>query len=509
MDTARRHPETAALLERQGPYAGKFIFPFAHVVVLNNCTRGQLDELKLSPIFPFGRTFARDEFEALTPDKLVERLKACFDPWWPFERLSDRQISVLRSVIHPEIVLSLPLPPVNTEARPIQVLDVRQERNALSLGEGHRIVYGVAGSGKTVILVARARLVAMDSTKRVLILCFNVALAAHFRQLFSGTRNVACMTFHQWGSQLNGIGFIKDEDEDAFGERLLKRLQNGEGEANKYDAVFVDEAQDFSRTWFMCAKLALKEPDDGDFLIVGDGSQSLYRRRRFTWREAGVNAVGRTVNTRYDLDKNYRNTREIMRIAARFAAPGGGHDDPEAGLQIVRPNPSSAMRSGPPPELLTAPALDRELNVAVDKLLEWRAQGLKPSEIAVLYRANTQGWVGHLASLIAQRIPVHWQHGGSDKFDDASGVRMTTMHSAKGLQWRAVLIVRCDMMPFVPDPQADRTEQERLERGLMYVAMTRAEEFLAFTHSTPNGFAGEIQRLLDHQSPSAERFGTA
>jgi len=67
-------------------------------------------------------------------------------------------------------------------------------------------------------------------------------------------------------------------------------------------------------------KVALKEPDDGDLLIVGDGSQSLYRRRRFTWREAGVHAVGRTLNSRFDLDKNYRNTQEILKIAAEFVS---------------------------------------------------------------------------------------------------------------------------------------------------------------------------------------------
>jgi superfamily I DNA/RNA helicase len=73
------------------------------------------------------------------------------------------------------------------------------------------------------------------------------------------------------------------------------------------------------------------------------------------------------------------------------------------------------------------------------------------------------------------------------------------MHSAKGLQWRAVLVMRCDMMPFMPDLAVDRVEQERFERGLMYVAMTRAEEMLAFTRSTLNGFADQIQRLIDQQ----------
>jgi ATP-dependent exoDNAse (exonuclease V) beta subunit len=52
-------------------------------------------------------------------------------------------------------------------------------------------------------------------------------------------------------------------------------------------------------------------------------------------------------------------------------------------------------------------------------------------------------------------------------------------------------------MPFVPEVNVHRAEQERLERGLMYVAMTRAEQMLAFTRSTLNGFASRIQQLLD------------
>jgi hypothetical protein len=500
MDTARRHSETAALLQREGAHLGRFIFPFGHVVVLNNCTRQQLVERGLAEVFPVGRVFARDELEALSPHETIDRLKKCFDPWWAFGRLSERQISILRSIIHPEIVISPPARAAGAEQHPLTVLDLRQERNAHSLGEGHRIVYGVSGSGKTVILIARARLVAQDPKKQVLMLCFNRALAEYFQRLFSQTANVTCFNFHQWGNQRNGIRFDDNEDEEAFGERLLQRLQRGEGDSHKDDAVFIDEAQDFAKSWFLCSKLVLKEPDDGDLLIVGDGSQSLYRRRRFTWREAGVNAVGRTINTHFDLDKNYRNTREIMKVAAEFVSTGGEQNDPESGLQIIRPNPDIALRSGPAPEMLTAPSTEVELQIAVKKILAWVRSGMKPLEIAGLYRANTQGWVKHLASLISRQTAVYWPQEGNGGFSDPSGVCIRTMHSAKGLQWRAVLVVRCDMMPFMPEPSIDRAEQERLERGLMYVAMTRAEEMLAFTRSSLDGFASQIQQLLDHGS---------
>src|SRR5262249_30736102 len=114
--------------------------------------------------------------------------------------------------------------------------------------------------------------------------------------------------------------------------------------------------------------------------------------------------------------------------------------------------------------------------------------------------SQPEGWVRELASLLFQRAAVYRPHDRSGRFDDPSGVCIRTINSAKGLQWRAVLVMRCDMMPFLPEANGDRAEQEHLERGLMYVAMTRAEEMLAFTRSSSNGFASRIEQLLEHSS---------
>ena len=143
---------------------------------------------------------------------------------------------------------------------------------------------------------------------------------AIFRATFCADTQRDLPNFHQWGSQRNGVRYREGEDEEAFGDGLLQRLQHGVGDAQKYDAVFIDEAQDFSKSWFLCSKLALKEPDDGDLLIVSDGSQLLYHRRPFTWREAGVYAVGRTINRRFDLDKLQKHPRVgILTIRLVFA----------------------------------------------------------------------------------------------------------------------------------------------------------------------------------------------
>jgi hypothetical protein len=491
MDVARRHKETAVLLQHERPHAGRFMFPFGHLSVLSNCTRQQLDERGLSEVFPANKVLARDELERLLDEAPIERLRTFFDPWWTFERLSERQISILRSVIHPEIVISSPALTEPTEQLPLKLLDLRQEMNARSIGEGHRIIYGVAGSGKTVILIGRARLVAQDPEKKVLMLCYNRALADYFRGVFAKAKNVTCLNFHRWGTERNSIRFNKDDEE--YGRQLLGRLQRGEGEAHMYDAVFIDEAQDFSKNWFMCSKLALKEPDDGDLLIVADGNQVLYTRRRFTWQEAGIHAVGRTINTRFDLDRNYRNTRQIMKVAAAFVS-GTGSDNHPDGLQTIKPNPDTALRSGSIPEMFIAQNLAQELRIAIETILAWLERGLKPSEIAVLYRADTKNWVKQFVSLLSNHTRVYWWD--NPDFNDPTGVSVRTIHAAKGLQWRAVLVMRCDTMPFTPDAEADIVEQERLERGLMYVAMTRAEDTLAFTRSTLNGFASHIQQLL-------------
>jgi superfamily I DNA/RNA helicase len=147
-----------------------------------------------------------------------------------------------------------------------------------------------------------------------------------------------------------------------------------------------------------------------------------------------VNAVGRTINTQFDLDKNYRNTREIMKVAAEFVSTNGERNDPESGLQIVRPNPNIALRFGPAPEMLTASTTEGELQCAVKKILAWREKGLKSSEIAMLYRANTDGWVKQLATALSKVTAVYWPHDTSGSFVDPAGVCIRTMHSAKGLQ---------------------------------------------------------------------------
>jgi hypothetical protein len=384
----RGHPRAALLMQKDGLFAGRPAFPCCHISVLSNINRGQIEREApdLLRIFPSSDTVTKDElatWEGLAGEALAAKLRTYFDPWWLFSRLTQAQMDVLRGVIHPEIIVG------RTETD-VYVLDLRQERNANRIGEGHRLIYGVAGSGKTVLLIARAKLLAENPSKRVLMLCYNRLLAAHLAASMDQRDNVRVMTFHGWGGR-NGAAFHEGEDDDAFGERLLPHMQNGARDRGRYDAVLIDEAQDWPCSWFQCAKVALREPDSGDLLVVGDGSQSLYRRRSFTWKDAGVHAVGNTINKRFDLDRNYRNTVEILRAAVPFAAKSGGRPSTVLSLAV---NPDISLRNGPHPLVVRLDDVAGECHYAAALIESWLRGGIEirgvrervqPREIAVLY----------------------------------------------------------------------------------------------------------------------------
>ncbi|MDA0703990.1 MAG: hypothetical protein O3A96_12260 [Proteobacteria bacterium] len=119
---------------------------------------------------------------------------------------------------------------------------------------------------------------------------------------------------------------------------------------NKYDAVLIDEAQDFEPSWFTCLLSAMEDPEHGDLLIVADGCQGLYRRTKISWSQLGIKARGRTISCSYQLDRNYRNSREIIALAETFAFSNTDANDLDA-IQSVRVNMSrcelSRIRTSP------------------------------------------------------------------------------------------------------------------------------------------------------------------
>ena len=119
----------------------------------------------------------------------VETFKYCLQNLYPEDyKLTSREIQHIRSTLIISSRLPTPTQPRIFDYFPsvsvLKLLDEDQEKIAYNLGDGHRLIFGVAGSGKTVLLVARADFLARKNPEwRILILCYNRLLAKYLLKL--------------------------------------------------------------------------------------------------------------------------------------------------------------------------------------------------------------------------------------------------------------------------------------------------------------------------------------
>ena len=164
----------------------------------------------------------------------------------------------------------------------VKIMDVQQEQLARSMGAGHRVIHGVAGSGKTLILGFRCLHLAEFSRKPVLVLCFNIALAARLRSFLAEkgiTEKVQVYHFHDWcGEQLKTYHVDVQEDSveksvpiwerqvttviDAVEKEQIPRAQ--------YGALLIDEGHDFEAYWLKLVTQMIDPEKDSLLLLYDD-----------------------------------------------------------------------------------------------------------------------------------------------------------------------------------------------------------------------------------------------
>ncbi|MEY6434156.1 3'-5' exonuclease [Thioalkalicoccus limnaeus] len=517
MDRLRKLPGGQRLLNGPGPHQNRFAFPFGHFAVLANIAAEQLTRTAggdMTALFSASKVVTRDrllswEEKPLAGAELEAELKAFFDPFWTIEPLREEQIDVLRAAIHPEVVIRAPTEQLAEEKDiraddesvvDLKVLDARQESNARSIGGGHRIIYGVAGSGKTVLLIAKARMIAgQQPDRRVLFLCYNVSLATYLQHASRDCPNVTVLHFDGW-AKANGVARRSGEDNQSLGHRLLAALESGAPHSRFFNSILVDEAQDFEISWFKCLLEAIDDPDDGDLIIVGDGSQGLYGDKKIIWRQLGINARGRTISKHFDLHINYRNSKEIVDLAAAFASRTADEEGEES-LIALQVDPARCRRlGGHRPRLLQASSRleEQERVMGVVKGLldgQWFGQPIEPlapRQIAIFYpyaAKHEKYLIERLVQGLEQLAPAVWiNRDPSQRRRIAEpAIKIQTIHSAKGLQYKAVILMWADLLP---KQFGDTTEQD--ERKLMYVGLTRPEDYLVISAAHPSPFVTEI-----------------
>ena len=373
----------------------------------------------------------------------------------------------------------------------IKVMDLEQEALARSPGDGHRVIHGVAGSGKTLILGYRCVHLANTYIKPVLVLCFNVALAAKLREIIQIndlSDRVLVRHFHDWcGDQLRTYHVDKPVAGKNYVKELVQTVINATDSGRipraQYGPVMIDEGHDFEPDWLRLI-VSMIDPDTNSLLLLYDDAQSIYTKRSlgFSLSSVGVQAVGRTKILRI----NYRNTDEILNYAYQFASKwlsGEELDDD----QITTVTPETAGRHGPNPVFKLCPDFDQEVQLIIKCIKEQHSKGMPWSDICVAYRAKWMSEKLHEAMKHAG-MPVHWLRSKADKTRLSSSdpsIKLMTMHSSKGLEYPLVIVSGVGSMP---DKHADASTEAKL----LYVAMTRATDKLLVTAHQRSVFAEKL-----------------
>ncbi len=496
-----------ALIEIEEPHQGKLLFPWSYGVVFSNISRKQFDSTNMGEVLPPHRVICQDEISAaVEAEPFQKRLWEMF-PFQSGNILTLPQIDRIRWNLFPELRINTSKQqdmfadanPAQTMPDIIRIMDLQQEQLARSLGNGHRVIHGVAGSGKTMILVYRCVYLAQVMKKPILVLCFNVPLAARLKELINEkglSEQIVVMNFHAWcHNQLKSyhvpvpVCASEKEFHAQMIQKIVSAVDRGQIPSAQYGAVLIDEGHDFEPEWIKLAA-QMVSPETNTLLLLYDDAQSIYgkgTKRKFSFKSVGVQALGRTPILRL----NYRNTVEVLSIAYEFAKDVlTPQETDEDSIPLIKPE--SAERHGPRPELIKLLSFNKEVAHIVDQFKALKEEGTPWRDMAVIYRAKFMG--EEVTKQFREAgIPVEWlqQDNISRRYHhNEDSVKVLTFHSSKGLEFPVVAIPG---LGYLPLEKADIDDEVRL----MYVGMTRAMDCLLMTCHRESMFVERLNQTIE------------
>jgi mRNA-degrading endonuclease RelE of RelBE toxin-antitoxin system len=251
------------------------------------------------------------------------------------------------------------------------------------------------------------------------------------------------------------------------------------GKHPSYDFAVVDEAQDISvaHLHFLAALGALRP---NALFFAGDLGQRIFQQP-FSWKSLGVDIRGRSRNLRI----NYRTSHQIRQQADRLLGP----ETTDVDGNIETRSDTISVFNGPPPIIRVLKSESEECKSVGKWMTEMSQAGVLPHEFGVFVRSAAQLDRGKAAVKVA-RLSFKIL---DDQVETTSGyVSISTMHLAKGLEFRAVVVMACDdeIIPLqerieTVGDDADLQEVYDTERHLLYVACTRARDHLLVTSVEP------------------------
>ena len=358
-------------------------------------------------------------------------------------------------------------------------LDDEQKKVVALNPDGHHLVLGPPGSGKTNLLLLRAAYLHRNGLNNLVVLAFGRVLkeflasgSAHYP--FAGDK---IQTYVKWGVTLlneNGVN-LDEPDFDALRKRLLielAALADHEKPENQFDCILLDEAQDYSPD-----ELEVISRFTSRLFAVGDSKQ-----RISTPVDGALDTLKNKGATISNLNAHYRNGMYICRVADGIQ----GQIDSPHGLEAT----SNYDEDSFPSTVDASPSTDitEQANQAIERIklqLDAYPDELigvmcpRKSELAVVAEHI-------LKSDIADYVQVQ-RRDDEDEYaaiDDERRVIVVTINGAKGLEFRAAHLLGMEYVKNFP-----------LQKKMCYTAVTRCKTSLSVYHgdSLPGWFENGLQ----------------
>jgi superfamily I DNA/RNA helicase len=262
-------------------------------------------------------------------------------------------------------------------------------------------------------------------------------------------------------------------DWDDLPSKVLEKLRE-DTRPLMYKHIVIDEGQDFSPE--MLRSLAAAIPPDGSLTFFGDSAQQIYGSS-VSWKSSGL-----SVSNIWQFKENYRNTREIARLAIAIS----NMPYYQGVADLVEPTLPAA--AGPSPSLVRFQSRAEELRFITDMV---HNKPVSQSLAILLTDRSIEGRLG--ADLRRNATRLDRELGEAGVFAGGPGVYYGTFHSAKGLEFDSVVIPFMDELSSDPtDIEAIGEEDALTQAGkLLYVGVTRCRVNLVLTQ-----VGDEINSLL-------------
>jgi hypothetical protein len=295
-------------------------------------------------------------------------------------------------------------------------------------------------------------------------------------------RTLLWSVFEQVRSKLKTRNLITDAE-------MFSQLAKHFAASNKppFEFAVVDEAQDInpSQLRFLAA-LAGGRPNS--LFLTGDMGQRIFQQA-FSWRALGVDIRERSQTLRI----NYRTSHQIRTQSDRLLGPEVSDVD-----GVTQSREAISIFNGPSPDIRVLDTPEEEIRTVSEWLSEQENGGVKPHEIAVFVRSSAEL---DRARKAVDKAGLNFKVLDENLQTTSGFVSIGTMHLAKGLEFRAVVVMACDdeVIPLqarietVTD-DADLKEVYDTERHLLYVACTRARDYLLVTSGgSPSEFLDDLR----------------